>query len=131
MDVPTCRFDDTDSLSDFYHGLVPAPPVAESEQFEAAGDLAPLVATASAHRWLRSEMRVSMACWTSVALSGAVSRAGGSARTDGYSREGEDEDEEEHPDAVTAGARQIAKPASILAVTQLRPFIWAYPRYAL
>jgi hypothetical protein len=72
-----------------------------------------------------------MACWTSVGLSGAVSRDGGSVRTEGYSRDADDDEDDEHPDAVSAGTRQIAKAASTLAVTQLRPFIWAYPRYAL
>jgi hypothetical protein len=35
---------------DFYHGLLTAPPVVVSVQLEAADDLAPLVAMASAHR---------------------------------------------------------------------------------
>lgn len=77
MDVPTCRFD-TD-ISDFYHGLVPVPAVVPSEaQFpdpEPLDDLEPLAAKASAHKWLRSEMRLSIACLTSSGLSGAVSRA--------------------------------------------------------
>jgi hypothetical protein len=65
-----------------------------------------------------------------VGLSGAVSRDGGSARTAGYGGDADDKDDEEHPDAISAGARQIAKAASTLAVAQLRPCIWADPRYA-
>src|ERR1700683_4780617 len=76
-------------------------------------------------------MRLSMACWTSVGLIGEVSRCGGSARTAGYAGDTDDTLDEEHPDATTASARQIAKAASILAVTQLRPCIYAFPRYAL
>jgi len=73
-----------------------------------------------------------MACWTSVGLSGAVSRDGGSARTEGYNRDADgDGDDDEQPDAISAGARQIANTASTLAVTQLCPFIWAYPRLRL
>jgi len=102
-----------------------------SVQLEAADALVPLVATACAHRWLRSEMRLSVACLTSSGLSGLVSRAAGSARTEGNCGAADDKDDEEHPDATTAGARQKAKTASTLAVTQLRPCIWAYPRYAL
>jgi hypothetical protein len=66
-------------ISDFYHGLVPVPAVLLSEaQFpvpEPLDDLEPLAAMASAHKWLRSEMRLSIACLTSSGLSGAVSRA--------------------------------------------------------
>jgi len=105
--------------------------VVASEQLAAAVDLLPLVATASAHRWLRWEIRLSMACWTSVGLSGEVSRGGGSARTAGYAGDWDDDEDVEQPHAITASVRQIAKAASILAVTQLRPCIWAYPRYAI
>ena len=128
MDVPTCRYDYTDMSLDFYHGLVPVPPVVASEQLAAAVDRLPLVATASAHKWFRWEMRLSMACWTSVGLSGAVSRGGGSARTAGYAGDRADDVDVEQPDATTASARQIAKAASNLAATQLWPCIWAYPR---
>jgi hypothetical protein len=49
MDVPTCRFDDTEMYLEFYHGLVPPPLVVVSVQL-AADAFEPLVAIASAHR---------------------------------------------------------------------------------
>ncbi len=95
--------------------------------------LVPLVAIASAHKWLRSEMRLSIACLTSSGLSGVVSRVVGVASTEGYKpAAGDEDDDEEHPDvSVPAAARQIANAASPLAVTQLQPCMWAYPRCAL
>jgi hypothetical protein len=60
-----------------------------------------------------------------------VSRAIGLVSTEGYNPPADDEDDEEHPDISMPAARQITNAASPLAVTQLRPCMWAYPRYAL
>jgi hypothetical protein len=136
MGIPTCRFGDTDA-SGFYHGLIPAPPAgvpsaAQPPGLEPLDALVPLVAIASAHKWLRSETRLSIACLTSSGLSGVVSRAVGVASTEGYKpAAGDEDDDEEHPDVSRPAARQIAIAASPLAVTQLRPCMWAYPRCAL
>ena len=73
---------------------------------------------------------MSSACLTSSGLSGVVSRAMGLVSTVGNGPAGDGEDDEEHPDASAPAARQIAIAASPLADTQLRPRMWAYPRYA-